>query len=281
MKIILTRVTGFIGSHFINRAHKMGQDVLALRRTGSNPRVPLHSQPNWLDASMDGEFNNCFKDVDVFVHLAAHTANYPYDNLENCLYWNLTAPIRLIRQAAEQGVKKFIIAGSCFEYGSSANKVEELTVDSPLEANNNYSISKAASSIAFLGMARQLEIQMKLLRIFQVYGDGEHESRLWPSLKKAALSGADLPMTLGEQIRDFIPVETVAALILNAATDNSVQNLGPEVKHIATGAPQKTVDFVNYWWSRWGATGKIIFGALPYRRGEMMRIISAPESIFK
>lgn len=281
MKIFLTGGTGFIGSHFINHAHQNGHTIVALKRPGSTTRVPMLSQPTWIEGALDGTFDNCFNDIDVFLHLAAHSANYPYDNLENCLRWNLTAPFNLIKQAAEQGVKRFIVAGSCFEYGATANKVDVLKPDSTLEPNNNYSISKAASSIVFLGMAQELQIQMKLLRIFQVYGEGEQESRLWPSLKRAARTGSDFHMTKGEQIRDFIPVERVAELLTGALTEFGACTHGSEVKHIATGVPQKTIDFVNYWWAKFGATGKIVTGTFPYRDGEMMRIVSSSDSVLK
>jgi len=280
MKIFLTGGTGFIGSHFINHAIKMGHEVTSLRRTDSKPRLILKSQPTWIEGSMDGSYDGIFKDIEVFVHLAAHSVNYPYDSLENCMYWNLNAPLRLAKQAVEQGVKRFVIAGSCFEYGKSAERFPELNVNSPLEPDNNYSISKAASSVAFLGLAYQLGLKLSLLRIFQVYGAGEHESRLWPSLKKAAREGADFCMTSGEQVRDFISVENTVELLLKDLGGGGVDGSYPVVKHVATGIPQRTIDFANYWWKEWGATGKIIAGALPYRDKEMMRIISSSESIF-
>jgi len=281
MKIFLTGGTGFIGSNFINHAHQKGHTIVALKRPGSVTRVPLHLQPTWIEGALDGSFDNCFKDIDVFLHLAAHSANYPYDNLENCLYWNLTAPLKLMKQAVKQGVKKIIIGGTCFEYGLSASKFTELEADSPLEPNNNYSISKAASSIVFLGMARESEIQLKLLRIFQVYGEGEQESRLWPSLKKAAFAGSDFQMSYGEQVRDFIPVQRVVELILQSATDSVSNTYGAIIKHLATGDPCSIKDFANFWWSKWGAKGKIFYGAIPYREGEIMRITSSQYSILK
>jgi nucleoside-diphosphate-sugar epimerase len=280
MRIFLTGGTGFIGSHFINQAIKMGHEIIALRRANSKSRAILKFQPMWIEGSMDGSYDRVFKDIEVFVHLAAHSVNYPYDTLENCMYWNLNAPLRLASQAAQQGVKRFMIAGSCFEYGKSAERFAELTVNSPLEPDNNYSISKAASSVAFLGLAHQLGLQLSLLRIFQVYGEGEHETRLWPSLKKAALEEADFRMTQGGQVRDFISVQNTVEFLLRDIMESRINIIYPVVKHVATGIPQRTIDFASYWWKEWGARGKIIAGALPYRDKEMMRIISSRNSIF-
>mgnify|MGYP007004043600 CR=1 FL=1 len=44
-------------------------------------------------------------------------------------------------------------------------------------------------------LAREHGHQVKLLRIFQVYGEGEQATRLWPSLRKAALAGDDFSGT--------------------------------------------------------------------------------------
>ena len=54
------------------------------------------------------------------------------------------------------------------------------------------------------------------MRLFQVFGEGESENRLWPSLKKAAISGENVDMTKGEQLRDFIPVEDVANQLIQS-----------------------------------------------------------------
>ena len=279
MKIFLTGGTGFIGSHFINLAIEHGHNIIALKRPGAQPRVPLKVEPEWLIGNLDEEFAEIFDKVDVFVHLAAHSANYPYDSLNNCLYWNLTSTVRLIQSAAFCGVKRFIIAGSCFEYGKSCDRIQELNIDSPLEPTNNYSISKAASSIALLGLARELGLELKLLRIFQVYGEGEQASRFWPALKKAALRGADFHMTKGEQLRDFISVKDVARQF-DAALDFSQVNSGyPLIKHVATGKSQRLIEFANQYWEEWGARGRIMNDKLPYRKDELMRITTSLSAI--
>lgn len=274
MKIFLTGGTGFVGSHFLQQALAQGHEVIALRRPGSQPRIVLSHQPAWLDGALDGDHCASLAGVDVLVHLASHTPNPPYDTLDRCLYWNVFAPLQLTRQAVEQGVKQFIVAGSCFEYGRSADRLGDLDVDSPLEPALSYPTSKAAASVAFMGLARELNLQLKLLRIFQVYGEGEPTSRLWPSLMKAALAGQDFPMSAGEQVRDFIPVEEVARQFVGALDFSDSLPGRPIVSHVATGQPQSLLSFAEHWWQQWGGNGKLIVGAVPYRHNEVMRIAS-------
>ena len=274
MKIFVTGGTGFIGSHFLNQAMKKGHKVIALRREKSIPRVELLKQPEWLYGKLDDNFDSkVFEGVDVFVHLAAHSPNTPYDNLENCLYWNLTAPLKLFNQALQAGVKKYLIAGSCFEYGRSGERYEFIPPDAPLEPTMTYPVSKAAASVAFSGWCSMEQVQMKILRIFQVYGEGEAENRLWPSLKKAAEEGKDFPMTKGEQIRDFIHVKDVANDFIKGLSFEMVKPGISFIDNIGTGNPSSIMEFADHWWRKFNASGRLLKGAEPYRKDEVMRFV--------
>lgn len=273
MKLFVTGATGFIGTHFIGQALAEGHDVVALRRTGSLCRFPLAVQPRWLDGALDGDWSEMLRGCDALVHLAAHTPNPPYAPLDECLFWNVFAPVKLARQAVSAGVRRFIVAGSCFEYGESARDVQFVDTTTPLKPVLSYPTSKAAASVAFEGFCREQCVQLKILRVFQVFGEGEQESRFWPSLRHAARSGLDFPMSEGNQIRDFIPVETVAASFLHhlKASDNAPGV--PECHDIGTGISQSLYDFACHWWTHWGASGNLMRGAIPRRAGEIHRLV--------
>jgi nucleoside-diphosphate-sugar epimerase len=272
MKLFVTGATGFVGSHFLNQALEAGHEVVALRRPGAQRRIVLGPDPQWLERPMDEIVPADFEGVDVVVHLAAHTANVPYDTLENCLRWNLVAPLRMANAAQTAGVRRFIIAGSCFEYGRAAERYEFIPVDAPLEPTHSYATSKAAASSAFIGFAQEMNLQLSLLRIFQVYGPGEAESRLWSSLKRAAETGMDFPMSAGEQVRDFIFVEEVGRKFMEEL-DREVQAGVPQIRHIGTGQPTMVRDFAKHWWQHWQAKGQLKIGSEPYRPGEVMRFV--------
>jgi UDP-glucose 4-epimerase len=274
MRIFLTGATGFIGSHFVNQALKAGHTVLGLRRSpASQPRIPLLQEPLWLDKSMEKVVADDLSGYDILVHLAAHSANVPYDNLIKCLEWNLIAPLHLFEQARTAGIKKYLVAGSCFEYGISGNDCSFITPEAPLQPTQTYPASKAAASIAFMQWARQYQLSLSLLRIFQVFGEGEASGRLWPSLRRAALAGEDFPMTLGEQIRDFINVEDVSRAFIAEAEALIGQEAGVSVKNLGSGCPQSIREFSEKWWNTWQASGKLLVGELPYREGEVMRYV--------
>ena len=265
MKIALTGGTGFIGSHFLKQSLQNEHNILAIRRNiKSRPNIILEKEPTWIDKQMNAIKARDLSECDVLVHLAAHTGNIPYDTLKNCLYWNVTTVLNLFEEARLAGIKRYVVAGSCFEYGRSGERYEKIPSCAPLEPTNSYAASKAASTV--------LRLSLEILRVFHVYGEGEPQKRLWPSLRNAALNGNDFPMTLGNQIRDFQPVEAVAYAFLSRATKLTYQNKA-SVYNLGTDKPKTIRQFAEEWWYHWGASGKLLFGDIPYRDNEVMSYI--------
>lgn len=274
MKLFVTGGTGFVGSHVLQQAIAAGHEVIALRRPGSATRIPLAREPLWIEGLLDGDYATALAGVDVLIHLAAHTPNPPYDSASRCLYWNVVAPLALAEQALRAGVCKFVVAGSCFEYGRSSRRTDAVGIDTPLEPDLSYPTSKAAASIAFQGFAREKRIGLKILRLFQVYGEGEQATRLWPAMRRAAVEGRDFPMSPGQQVRDFTPVEFVASRFVQALDFSGVVDGEPLLEHVATGKAQTLLEFSESWWQRWNASGRLLPGAVDYRPNEIMSLAS-------
>lgn len=279
MKLFVTGGTGFVGTHFIAQAMAAGHDVVALRRSGSRTRFPLAVSPQWIDGALDEDWSESLKGCDLLVHLASHTPNPPYAPLDECLYWNVFAALKLARAAAAAGISRFLVAGSCFEYGEIPRELDVIDVTTPLAPTLSYPTSKAAASLAFQGFARESGHRLKLLRIFQVFGEGEQASRFWPSLRRAAQAGADFPMSAGDQVRDFVSVEDVAAQFVRHLDFTEAQPGQPQIFHVASGRAQTLLEFAQHWWRQWGATGRLRPGEVPYRKNELFRLVPSAASL--
>ena len=274
MRLFLTGGTGFIGSHFINQAHAAGHGIVALRRPGgSSPRVPLEREPDWIEATLTEVPAGALAGCEAVVHLAAHSANVPYDTLEACIRENVLAPLAMFRTAIAAGIRRFIVAGSCFEYGRAGERYEFIPVDAPLEPTASYPSSKAAASLAFHTLACEQNLELLILRIFQVYGEGELATRFWPSLRRAALAGEDMPMSDGTQVRDFIHVAEVAAGFVKALDRGDLRAGQPVIENLGSGRPRTLAEFATEEWRRFGATGRLLMGAQPMRKNEVMRFV--------
>jgi nucleoside-diphosphate-sugar epimerase len=275
MKIFLTGGTGFIGSNFINIALNCGHEIIAINR---NERKQKDVDGLvWAYGDLSGDYRILLEQCDVFVHLASYGVIEGSDNLDDYIYWNVEKTYELCKQAYSSNIRKFIISGSCFEYGRSAERYEFIPSTAPLEPITNYAISKAMASILLYGWASSNNVYMNIMRFFHVYGKGENENRLWPSLKRAALSGKDFNMTQGEQIRDFILVDDLIKSIISALSFYGVKSGIPKINNISSGNTLSVYQFCSYWWKEWNAKGNLLVGSIPYREDEVMRYV--PEII--
>ena len=273
MKIFVTGGTGFIGSHFLKQALAAGHEAIALRLPGDQPKIPLPRQPEWVDGSLAGDWSDPLTHCQALVHFAAVGVSPQKADWDALFDVNVRQSLNLWRRAAKAGVKRFVVCGSCFEYGRSGERFEFIPANAPLEPTNAYAASKAAATMAALAFAAEQDIEMLVLRPFHIFGEGQHESNFWPALRKAALEGKDFPMTAGEQVRDFIPVEKVADIFVVALVRNDLRAGEPKIENVGTGKPQALRGFAELWWKKWNAKGRLGIGALPYRANEVMRYV--------
>ena len=273
MRIFVTGGTGFIGSHFLTQALASGHEIVALRRPGATTPIPLVNEPKWIDGRLDDDWSAELEGCDTLVHFAAQGVSPQPTNWNLSLDVNVRQSILLVESALKAGVARIIACGSCMEYGRSGERYDFIPVDAPLEPLGPYATSKAAFSFALGAMARSSGSTFQLFRPFHLYGEGQHESNLWPSIREAALAGDDFPMTPGEQIRDFQRVEDAAALFVKAITQRDLPSRTLLVQNLGSGVPITLKDFAARCWKDWGAKGKILIGKLPYRDNEVMRFV--------
>ena len=274
MNILLTGGTGFIGSHLLDLLGTTTHQVTALRREQSTPCIDIKKQPLWLNKDMDKLESSDFSGIDTFIHLASIGVSPKTATWNELFYWNVLVTLDLFEKAHKAGVKRFVVAGTFAEYGISADSYEYIPVEAPLLPTSPYAASKAAAFIATHAFAIENQIELCYLRIFSAYGEGQYINNFWPSLKSAALNGQDFLMTPGGQIRDFMPVEKVAEAFLHASEDINIVKKGiPMVTNVGTGNSITMLEFAEKCWTEFGATGKIIAGAKPYRPNEPMRYV--------
>jgi nucleoside-diphosphate-sugar epimerase len=136
-----------------------------------------------------------------------------------------------------------------------------------------YGASKASASISALALAKERQLRLAILRPFHAYGEGQHESNFWPSLRNAALRSEDFLMTAGEQVRDFQLVQDIANKFLYVAECIDLKPGIPIVKNLGSGKPEMLKDFAARWWAHFNGQGVLRIGSLPYRDNEVMRYV--------
>lgn len=270
MKIFVTGGTGFIGSHFIHHALNAGHSVRAIRR-GERATSKNGTKLEWLNFNLDAVESKHFEGCDALVHFAAAGVSPKQEARDSLIYYNASVPQMLLERAHDAGLRRVVIAGTFAEYGLSANNYESIPPDAPLLPTTSYASSKAACFVTCHATAIELGLELCYLRIFSAFGDGQYKSNFWPSLRDAAFQGRDFEMTLGEQVRDYVPVDQVAKSFLHATTRKDILVASPMVRNVGSGSPVTMRMFAETWWKRFNATGTLKVGALAYRPNEVMR----------
>ncbi len=273
MKIFVSGATGFIGSHFLNTLFKNGHTAVALRRKINQPRIKLIKEPLWCTGMLTDDWSNQLKNCEAFVHLASAGVTNNMNDWDYCFDVNVKQSLALWKSAIDNGINKFLICGSCYEYGKSGEEYEYIPTNAELKPFGAYGTSKAVASLSALGLARTFDVKLVVARLFHTYGAGEAKTRFWPSLLKASSDNVDFNMSKGEQIRDFTPVEEVSKKLFDLVISLSESPSGGTIKNIGTGKPISLLEFATEEWSKRKSKGKLIPGALPYRKQEIMRYV--------
>jgi len=259
--VVVTGVTGFLGSYVVPLLLQAGYDVVGIKKKNSNmarlgkivrhPRFSLHDYE-------DGVASCFSQPVHAIVHLAT---NYGRDQASyaEIVVANVVLPLELLELGVKQGSHIFINADTFFHVKLHLSPKE-----------TSYITTKKL----FLDIAKEIAslhpIKFANLRIEQMYGPRDNEKKFITTMISELLSGKpSLQLTEGIQRRDFVYVEDVArafvASVQHADALPSFIEFG-----IGTGKSVGIRDVVLYLKKITKSTAKLAWGAIPYRKHEIM-----------
>jgi nucleoside-diphosphate-sugar epimerase len=265
-RILLTGATGFIGRHVLTRLKGAGHEVHAVAtREHPTPRdgVTWHRADLLSSPEVVAEVQ-----PEILLHLAWYVEPGRYWSAPENIQW-VEASLSLLRAFAGAGGRRAVVAGTSAEYDWRA--VGQLCHEerTPREPATLYGATKHALHTAAAPYAEQAGFELAWGRIFFVYGPGEPEGRLVPSVGRALLAGRAVPTTRGDQVRDFMHVEDAAAALAalaDGATTGAV--------NIASGRPVRLRDVVETLAHETGRPDLLRPGALPDREGDPPRLVA-------
>jgi len=265
-RVLVTGANGFVGSHLVRRLLELGaRTTVLLRRQSSTLRISdiiERLDVSYGDLVEATEIDACVgrSRPEVVFHLAA-AGVFPGPEPSAIMRVNVMGTTNLLEALKCHGTRRLVNVGSVSEYGSGQRMPE----DHPLRPTNVYGASKAAADLLAQTYGRSSPLSVVTVRPFTPFGPQEDPRRLIPSTILSALRGEDLPMTGGEQERDFTFVTDVVDGILAGALyagEDGVFNLcsgtGRSIKDVATQIVKLMGDPI-----------RLHIGALPYREGEM------------
>ncbi len=230
MRVLVTGVAGFIGSHLAERLLDEGHVVCGVdvftpyydeRRKRAN-LAGLLGHPSFELLEIDlrtADLGPVLAGTEVVFHQAGQPGVRLSwsDGFRDYVEHNVLATQRLLEASREVSLQRFVYASSSSVYGR-AERFPVLETDLPLP-ESPYGVTKLAAEHLTQLYAYNFGVPTVSLRYFTVYGPRQRPDMAIQRLVEAAVAGR--PFTLfgdGSQQRDFTYVGDVVAANLAAAT---------------------------------------------------------------
>jgi len=200
--ILVTGHNGFIGKKLVNELEKKGSKIIILEDESGN-RIDIR---NW-------EKIKGIKDIDIIYHLAAVTyVPFSFKNPRKTYDVNVNGTLNILELGRLIDVEK-IVSMSSYVYG----KPEYLPIDEdhPIKPNNPYTKSKVLMEQLCKAYTDDFDLNCIIFRPFNIYGTGQSENFLIPSIMNQIQSG-NIELEDSEPKRDFIYISDVINALIRA-----------------------------------------------------------------
>jgi len=278
MKILITGIVGFIGSHTAERLFDLGYDVVGIDNFSPYYDVAIKRKTaqqlknkgfKIIEGDLrDKEFySQLDTDFDYVFHFAAQPGIASTATFEDYFTNNVIATQNLIDFLLHKNkqIKLLVNIATSSIYGKQAFYDED-KVPNPA---SNYGVSKLCAEQLVLFQARENKIKACSLRLYSVFGPRERPDKLYPKLIHAAYSGESFTLFEGSEkhLRSFTYVDDIVdGIIAVIGKENQVNteifNIGTEEE----SSTQNGIDLVEK------LTGKKInITIIPKRAGDQLR----------
>lgn len=265
VRALVTGAAGFLGAHLTRRLAREGAEVHAVDRATRDGVADIA----WHHADLEDRtaltaLMAQLKPQVVF-HLAGRVdlARTP-EITDACIRENVHATANVLWALERSPLEAFVLTSTTEVYGRNPAPFRE---DQPVDPPSPYAISKVAAEQLCRFFHDTRGYPAAVLRLATVYGPGQAEARLIPSVIRAAMAGKPLPMTSGEQQRDFLYVDDAIDGLLRAATQplarGRIINLGHD-QPVSIRQLVETIRTVMR--TDWSPS----YGQLPVREGEAL-----------
>jgi UDP-glucose 4-epimerase len=231
MKILVTGGAGFIGSHIVQQLHERAE-VRVLDNFASGFRHNLNGlRCDLIEGSIldRDRLRRAMEGVDYVFHLAAMVSvPESVQKPKECSEINTHGTEMVLEEAARAGVKKLAFSSSAAVYGNNpvVPKVETMTP----EPVSPYGATKREGEMLCDRFTQEGRLTTVCFRYFNVFGPRQNPRSQYAAAVPAFIERAlqNEPLLIhgdGEQTRDFVPVQTVAAANIFLATQSQATGL--------------------------------------------------------
>lgn len=219
MAFLVSGASGFIGSRLLDF---LPEDCHVIGRT-----KPSHKSIFFeLDFLDEPDYSDALTNVKVVIHCAAraHVMNeYALDPLDEYRKVNTLATITLAKQAASNGVSRFIFISSIKVNGESTSDERVYTSNDIRRPEDFYGISKSEAEIQLLQLGLDTGMEIVIIRPTMVYGPGVKAN--FATLLGLVSKGLPLPFgSITKNKRSLVSVDNLVDLIVTCINHPNAAN---------------------------------------------------------
>ncbi len=262
---VITGATSFIGARLVRQLLSEGHQVYAVCRNrgkaGSLWEENIHLQI--IEASMEEYkyLEEKISSADVFIHLAWDGTSHQGRDISGIQQSNVVYFTDAMNTAAHLGCQLFVTSGSQAEYGTQLDIISEKT---PCQPFSEY--GKAKLDVCRKGYTLSKALGMKYihLRIFSIYGEGDHPWTLVMSCISHMLKNEPVPLSSCTQQWNYLYVGDAArqiSLLCQYALDKN--DFKQEIFNIASEDTRPLRDFIEEMYKLTKSNSILQYGAVP------------------
>jgi UDP-glucose 4-epimerase len=218
-RILVTGGAGFIGSHLVDFlvSQKLGQIVVIdnLKRGRLGNLAKSIDRIEFIDGDIRNRelIERGTQGIDIIFHLAAQSNVLgAVEDVDYSFTSNVAGTLEVLRAAKQSGVRRMVFTSSREVYGEPASL--PVPENAPIAPKNAYGASKAAAEMYCQVLANG-GLTVSVVRLANVYGARDFD-RVIPIFLERALRDEPLTIYGGQQILDFVWIDTVVQALLQA-----------------------------------------------------------------
>ena len=220
-KILVTGSSGFVGRHLVEELKRRDVEVVTL--TDSNRRrIDIR---DWQKIKEIG-------DLDMVYHLAAKTyVPFSFENPKEVYEVNVLGTLNILELCRLRDVEKIVFVSS-YLYGQP--RYLPIDEEHPVQPTNPYMRSKVLGEELCRAYNIDFGVKCIILRPFNIYGEGQSNDFLIPSILKQLVNGK-IELRDPEPRRDFLYIKDAIEACVRSGeytgSDFEIFNIGSGVSY--------------------------------------------------
>ena len=275
MRLLVTGATGFVGNHLIPALLSRGHIVTATERNEVIAKERIWFRDvDFIACDLHRDCTHLLSEQklpDMVVHLAWENLNN-YNDFSH-ITKSLVTHLKFIESMARLGIGRFLVAGTCLEYGMQYGPLAE---DMPANPVTAYGLAKSILYKSLLTLQKDLNFNLQWIRFFYMYGQGQSDKSLLSQLDMAIQNKNPVfKLSVGDQLRDYLPIESVIENLCLAIETPEVNG----VINCCSGNPTSVFDLVTEKIKESGSKIQIQRGFYPYPDYEPLAFWGDPKKL--